>query len=137
MKKIKLIALSVFFLPLLARAEEPSIWMGKNKVTCFETGPCSFCDGLKLLANITDFIAQIAVVLAGGLIIYGGILILFPPGDAKANFIKAKKVITNAVLGVIIISVSWIIINSAFHILSGDTTLNPLAEISCDVKPEN
>jgi hypothetical protein len=99
-----------------------SIWAGRNKVTCYqEDRACSFCEALQLIANITDMIAQLALVAAGGLIIYGGIRILLPPGDSQQNFANAKRMITDAIWGVIIVLTSWVIVNTVLHILSGDS----------------
>jgi uncharacterized membrane protein YhdT len=128
---IIVITLSVIF-PSFALAQTDGIWKG---ITCFETGPCSLCDGIKLLANITDFLATISIILAGGLVIYGGIRILLPPGDAAQNFQNAKKIITMAVFGVIIVLSSWIIVNSVLHILTGKPDF-PWSEISCTTIPE-
>mgnify|MGYP001612344025 CR=1 FL=1 len=131
MKKTILASIIFFLLPLFAKAEEiTSIWHGRNTITCFEDGPCSLCDALKLVANASDFLAQLAVVLAGGLIIWGGIKILISSGDTKKNFGEAKKIITSAVWGVIIVSGSWIIVNTALQVLSGDTN-PPWTTIDC------
>ena len=126
--KSKLAKVSVpflFFLPFIAKAK--GIWDG---ISCNVTGPCSLCDGLKLLSNIIDFMTELTFVIAAGMIIYGGVRIMVPPGDSKKNFTDAKKIIWNAILGLIVVLVSWLLVKEVLQILSGDPKYL-WTEISC------
>lgn len=109
-----------------------SIWDWKYDITCFQTGPCSLCDGLKLVANLTYLFIDLSLIAAAGMIIWGGIKILIPPGDSQKNFGEAKKIITSAVLGIIIVSTAWLLVNEVLHVLTGKPTATPWTSISCD-----
>jgi hypothetical protein len=46
-------------------------------------------------------------------------MMILSAGDEK-RFTQGKSLITNAVIGIAIISVSWIIVNTLFHVMTGD-----------------
>jgi len=71
---------------------------------------CQLCHFLILIRNIVDYILKIIVPLAALFVIAGGVMILVSGGGQIA--IQAKKMITYAVIGIIIALVSWTIINT-------------------------
>jgi hypothetical protein len=74
-----------------------------------------------LAQKIIDFITGLLFVLAPILIAAGGLMILF--GGAKPDMISTgKKIITNAIIGIIIALLAWTVINMIFNNLVGSTT---------------
>jgi hypothetical protein len=120
------LALVSFFIsiPVLAQEGEVEdldgsmIWKG---VTCNQQGegPCTFCEMLIVVSNITDFLTKIAFTIAVAMSFTGGMMMILSAGDEK-RFTQGKSLITNAVIGIAIISVSWIIVNTLFHVMTGD-----------------
>lgn len=116
----------IFLSPIVANAK--SIWDG---ISCNVTGPCSLCDGLKLLANIIDFITEVTFVVVAGMIILGGLRMLVPPGDSKQNFAAGKKIIWNAILGLIVVLLAWLLIKTVIGLLAGKPDFLWTGEIKC------
>jgi len=71
---------------------------------------CQLCHFLILIRNIVDFILKAIVPLAALFVMAGGIMILVSRGGQMA--IQGKKMITYAVIGIIIALVSWTIVNT-------------------------
>ncbi|HMB17606.1 MAG TPA: hypothetical protein VKO61_01710 [Candidatus Paceibacterota bacterium] len=112
------------FSPLVFASQEGTpdsnsiIWEG---VTCNQQGegPCDFCDMIKVISNIVNFLTRLAYIVAAAAIVAGGIMMMISGGNEK-RFSKGKSLITNAVIGVVITLTAWIIVNTLFHILTGD-----------------
>ena len=100
-------------LPLLAFAQ------GIVPCGTSTTRPCTVCDLGILIINITNFlIKNIAIPLAGLMIIIGGITIMI--GSASEERVKAgKKILTNAIIGVIIVFVAWLFVDTVIKVLTG------------------
>jgi len=62
-------------------------------------------------------LAIIAVIYA----IYGGFLILTDGGSDERNQ-KGRKVIINAILGIVVIFLAWTIVKLVFDVLGGTVT---------------
>lgn len=76
-----------------------------------ETDSCELCDLFILLNNIfTYFFKFILPTVATGLMAWGGFTLL-TAGENKNKFEEAKAIITAAVIGLVIILVSWIFLN--------------------------
>lgn len=86
---------------------------------------CTFCDLFKMVQTIIDFITTGIFILAVLFIIIGGLTILFA-GAVPSNLELGKKMITNAVIGVVIALLAWTVINMIFNTLvSTDKTKFP------------
>lgn len=89
------------------------------------TSPCTFCHLFVLAQTIIDFITTGIFILAGLFIVIGGMTILFA-GAVPSNLELGKKMITNAVIGVVIALLAWTVINMIFNTLvSTDKTKFP------------
>ncbi len=120
-----------FMMPLAANAQVfPSIWEG---VTCNESlepvVPCTECDAIKVASNIVTLLVQIALVLGSIMIVYGALMMVVSAGNVS-RYENAKKTMTAAIIGVLIALMSWVIINTVLHVLTGDPNF-PWAEIEC------
>lgn len=103
-------------------------------VPCGRAGQpdCTECDLLKLGKNITDFGALFIVPIVGTLyVLIAGFLILFG-GPKPSMFAYGKKMLTNLAIGLLIIGMSWLVINFILKSLAGDSDIaNEWWKITC------
>ncbi len=100
---------------------------------------CNFCNFLELLQSITNFIMwYFAPVSAALLIGIGGFFILFS-GESPDKRRRGFDIMKTAIIGFIIIFISWVLINEILLFLSqqpGSGTANifskPWNKISCN-----
>jgi len=76
-----------------------------------ESKPCSLCAMVYMGHLIIEFLVKISVVLAILSIAFGGFLYIFAAGSQE-TLEKAKSIIKYAIIGFIIILISWMIIDS-------------------------
>jgi len=91
---------------------------------------CTFCDFIQLGQNVINFLTQnIAFPLAVAFIIYGGIMMMVNsgnPGKLKENL----GIIWSAVIGIAIMLSAWVILNTFFHLMTGELNW-PWYSIQC------
>jgi len=75
-------------------------------------GPCQFCDIFVLIDNIIKLILTcLAPIAVGLMIVIGGFYFLAAgPSPEKVN--QAKSVITAAIIGLVIVFIAWIFLNT-------------------------
>ncbi len=110
-------SLIIFSLPNFAQA---GIW---DNITCRDKGDCQLSDVTKLLVNVAQWILGITGSLALLALVYGGVLFLISGGSSE-TVSKAKKVITGAVIGLIIVFASYTIIAFILRALGIDGSWN-------------
>ena len=64
-------------------------------------------------ANVLNTLIAIAIVVAVIFIMYGAIRFITSAGNPE-NIKKAREVITHSVIGVVIVLVAWVVINTFF-----------------------
>lgn len=113
-----------------------------SKIYAAETGlvpcqglDCTFCHLLTLAERVIDFsLYYIAVPLVVIFIIYGGFVIL-TAGDRPEKVSDGRKIITSAVVGLLIALLAWLLIDIILQLIAGNNLTgdwwNPGAEISC------
>ncbi|MBI2640678.1 MAG: hypothetical protein HYW91_02200 [Candidatus Sungbacteria bacterium] len=112
---------------LLITAAFPYDASAKGLVPCGGAGEpaCQPCHIFSLIQNIFDFIWKfLATPLAILMFAYGGFLMLIPGiGGEKSvpMYQKGKKVLTNAVVGLLIIFLAWLTIDTIIKALAGQT----------------
>ncbi len=145
---VALLAFIAFASPFAAHAANPfnlSIWdqsdNGGYPVTCnvpqTTTLPngekipvvCSFCDMVKVAANLAIVLRNLAASIAVLMIIYGAVLMLVSAGNEE-RFKSGKSVMTSAIIGVVIALAAWLVVNEVILIISGSTPL-PWNPITC------
>jgi len=107
MKKIFLIlALILFLSPLMVHGQE-----SQGLVPCGGPGnPCQLCHLFVLFNNIVNFILfKLVPPLAVFMLVIGGVTFLFAGGSPE-TLERAKKILTAAVMGLIIIYGAWMIV---------------------------
>ena len=112
-------------------AQAINIWEGTGLggETCNVAGPCNFCDGLIVVSNILTLLFEIAIPIAVAMIVWGAIRLMFAGGSTE-RVSSARKIITSAVVGIIIVFAVVVILRTLFHILSGSPDF-PWESITC------
>jgi len=73
---------------------------------------CQFCHIFVLINNIISFILTcLAPIVAGLMLVIGG-LYLLAAGPSPEKVSQAKSIITAAVIGIVIIFVAWVFLNT-------------------------
>lgn len=103
-----------------------------------ENDMCTICDFVVLFQNLLNlFITQIIWYIALGMILYAGFLIITSPENKKKD---AYDLIKRVLIGIAIILLSWVIINTFIYIVApkyvdpstGETLQNSWNKINCD-----
>jgi len=130
-KKLFLITLAVF---LLAPSFSYAICEG-NIVPCGgEQGMCTFCHLFELTNNIIVYLMTcLAPIISGIMLILGGFYLMIAGVD-PGKMEQGKQIITAAIVGLIIMFVAWILLNTFFSSLSMAkwTGLGTWWEFQCD-----
>lgn len=83
------------------------------------TDNCTICGLVELLDRIIDFlIYYIAIPGAGIMIAVGGFMMLIGAGS-ESRVGAGKKMITNAIVGIIIVLAGWLIVDTVIKALTG------------------
>ena len=83
---------------------------------CAESGSCGICDFFDLLANATEIGFKILGAAAFFFFILSGILLIDSAGNSEKRG-KALGMMKNTVIGVLLVIISWMIINAIILIL--------------------
>jgi FtsH-binding integral membrane protein len=84
--------------------------------------PCTFCDIFKLIHNIINFLLvpstfnnniPIIPAIAGLMFVFGGLYLLIAGGRPEM-FSKAKTILTATIVGLVIIFLAWVFLNTFF-----------------------
>ena len=80
---------------------------------------CNICDFGRLLINLINFLIwNIAVPLAGLMVVVGGLMIMiFSASEEKVKL--GRKILTNAIIGIIIVFVSWLLVDTIIQVMTG------------------
>jgi len=95
---------------------------------------CTECDFLHMLQHIMQFaIWHIAPLAAALMFVWGGILMLMPylGGGGSAMLEKGKKILWTTVIGLLIIFLSWTIVNTIIITLVDGSVLKDWSQIKC------
>jgi hypothetical protein len=96
---------------------------------------CQTCDLVQLGQNlITWFIKTMAAVIAL-VFAWGGMKMVMSGGNTE-GVSEAKGMMTNAVIGFIILLASWLIVDTILKAVTDEGTLGPWNEITCVAQPE-
>ena len=98
---------------------------GKSLVPCGHanpqgliTNPCSFKDALTLINGVIRFILfDLVVPIAAIMFFYAGFQLVTSGGSTEKRGL-AKKVFTNAVIGLVIAAAAWLIVRTILSILN-------------------
>src|SRR3989344_686760 len=113
-------AFILFSQPVFASTDSAAL------VTCGLKGmkPCEACEVFLLIQNVLNFIwYSVTLWVAILMFLYGGILMMvsaFAGGETRLHE-RGKKIITNTIIGVVIVFVAWLGIDFVIKTLGGFT----------------
>ena len=97
---------------------------------------CTLCDLFLMLDNAIDFLIAppdgVIFLIATVIFIIGGIMFLVSSGEPE-KIATAKKAMTNAILGMMIIFVAWLFINLFYRVIGYKKDWGPWNQIECSV----
>ena len=122
-------------LPIVVSAQASSsggIWEG---TTCNQSNikpfrPCGFCDAVIVARNIINYLFQLAIPLAVGMIVWGAVRIMLAGGSEK-NLTAGKETMVSALIGLAVALGAWVIINTLLHVITGSVDF-PWSTITCE-----
>ena len=125
MKLKKIISvLFVFGLLLITPvAKAADIQIISNTSTAYQDGSYTLNDAQALVVKFANIILQIVGVLTFAMFIYGGVLFLISAGSAD-TVKKAKKIIVAAVVGLVIVFVSYTAVQFFIESITGKDAPN-------------
>jgi len=133
-RKTKLIVFSLLFLLFFAPILTSAATSIAPLVPCGGEGdPCTACDLLILVQNVLEFALKMAFLIIIGFIVYGGFRWIFSLGKEE-NLKAGQQIITNAIIGLIIILTAWMIVNTVFWAIKqmgGDDYTGTWFHIEC------
>lgn len=106
----------VFILFLLLPSKFVSAGSLFGGVTCMQSGDCNLNDMLRVVVNATNVLLGLSGSVALLYFVYGGITFLISGGSAE-KVSSGKQIITNAVIGLIIIFTSFVVIKFTMEAL--------------------
>ena len=107
------LALQVSAQGILPEATGSSTCSADGTLSATDCGDYAISDFLALAINISKFVFGIIGSLTLLMFVYGGVMFLISAGSAD-KVGQAKKIITAAVVGLLIVFGSWLIINFVF-----------------------
>lgn len=122
---------AIFLLPSLSITASDNALFAKLVPECSNlsiggksvTQVCTICDLFKLIQNILNFAwIYITFPLAALMLAVGGFMMLVPglSGEkGSGSYSKGKKIITNALLGIVIVFMAWLGIDTVMKAMHG------------------
>jgi len=115
MYRILLILLFIgLTLPFIASAflSGPIVECGRK-----DQNPCTLCDIFVMAKNIIKFLMDLIIVIAPIFVVIGGIIIL-TAGIKPDQVALGKKIITSALVGIVIALLAWVVLGTLFNVLA-------------------
>lgn len=89
------------------------------------TQPCTPDQLVNQIVSLVNFLIDSATVLAIGYVLYGGISMILSRGNA-ANFQSARSTMSNAIQGLIIVLMAYLIVSFIIVFLTGGKTFDQI-----------
>jgi len=123
---------------VLLLAAMPSFTLAAGLVPCGDTpdNPCQACHVVALVDKLIDYSVALLTIVFTLLVVYAGFGLVTSNGDTGA-LEKAKKMITNAIIGFMIVLSAWLLMDLILKTLvkDGDQTFGAWNNISCVAQP--
>lgn len=91
---------------------------------------CNLCSFLELVKILINFAIQITFAFAGLFITWGAFVIM-TAGGSEERVKDGRKMVTTAVIGLVIMLSAWLILGTVIQILTGSPSKLPWTEIKC------
>jgi len=107
-------------------------------VPCGRQGqdPCTLCHIFELAKNVIQFLFEFILIIAPVFVLIGGVVILSSVGKPEQAGL-GRKIITSAIVGVVIALLAWTILGMVFNALVGGEGFPwPWNEFRCEEKKE-
>lgn len=114
-----LLLLFFFLVPGVAFAQNEACNPGEILPPCTCSGDCQLTDFIQLFINLYGFGVKIAAPLGIFFIIIGAVILVTATGYAN-RIEMGKTMITQAVTGLIIVLISWVIVDTAIYLLTNN-----------------
>ena len=115
---VKLAVLLVIIWMPLASFAQTGAGSDSDLVTC--SGPdCNFCTAVDMVDNIVDLLFAFLSIAAVLVIVFAGFKLVVSAGNPSAMS-AAKSMITNVVVGFIIVLSAWLIVDTVMKALISD-----------------
>ena len=131
-KNTFLFPLSSVLLTILAFLLILNIASAQGLVQCGNPGQpaCNLCSFLELVKTLINFAIQITFAFAG-LFITIGAFVIMTAGGSETRVSEGKKMMTTAIIGMVIMLTAWLILGTVIQILTGSPSKLPWTEIKC------
>jgi len=123
--------LAFLIMPELGLAQQPPLVPNECA-----TNPqaCNFCAMLAMANNLINLLFQLLVIVAVILIVVAGFKLVTSAGNTQA-LESAKSMLTNVIIGFVIVMAAWLIVDTIFKMLVRDTgnfgVWNRLEGVNC------
>ncbi len=84
------------------------------------TPPCNICYLGVLVINLTNFLIEMIAFPVATLLITAGGLVLLTSGPSEERRKMGKSMVTNTVIGLVIVLLAWIAVDTTIKILTGE-----------------
>jgi hypothetical protein len=95
---------------------------------------CQMCDLVKMGDNIIRFLISIFAVIAAILLTYAGFLMVTAGGNTS-QVSKGKGILLNTVIGLVIMLVAWLAVDTIMKMLAGGQAYGMWRQIECVYDP--
>lgn len=96
---------------------------------------CQACHLVELGQNILKWLITIMISVIGVIFAIAGML-LVTSGANEGNITKAKSMMTNAIIGLIILLAAWLIVDTILKIFVNEAKVGPWNSVQCVAQPE-
>lgn len=112
-------------------APDTTAAQGLVPVMCESPQTCGTCEFVELINNVIGFLLTFASIVATLLIVYGGFKLVTSGGNVSAKG-EAKSIVTNVIIGYVLILTAFLIVNTVLGVLlPGDSRALGWQRIEC------
>ncbi len=112
-------------------APETAAAQGVIGIPC-EGAECNFCDFVTLANSVISWLIGVLAVIFGAMVFAAGFGLVTSGGNTS-KLEEAKKSLTNALIGLIIVLASWLIVDTLLKatLPNGSTQIGPWNQVQC------
>lgn len=129
-KYLKITAIALVLIGLFIYSN--NFVLAQGLVKCGNPGQpaCTLCSLLSLVKDLIDFAIKMSFAFAG-LFITWGAFVTMTAGSSEERVKEGRKILTTAVIGLVIMLSAWLILGTVIQVLTGSPSKLPWTEIQC------